>query len=356
MSWMSGRGGRAAGTTAVITLSLLFMAPAWGYEQYSQNGDATNCRACHGDFRASFYTEKGLDGGYWFDGLHVSHQNFVESECDTCHGSGPRFPVLLDSSVGAPGLSPIACTGCHGRDADSTLPGSPTVTLGAGAGLRQHHWNADDDHPTMNLKVCADCHADADPAAFTPAGEASLPTYYAEAGAAYPNLPVDPCDGASPLEDQYGDTVTGGADGRGTDNDGDRLYELADPDCTASPVAPGEAAGLAIAPLQVTAYDGVTGTMDISYGVPCSATDHSLAWGNLSFQSAPTYDYVGELCSIGATGTLAGWSYPAQSFFFLVVANDAATVEGSYGLSSSGVERAVNAACGLAQDLANRCD
>jgi hypothetical protein len=65
---------------------------------------------------------------------------------------------------------------------------------------------------------------------------------------------------------------------------------------------------------------------------------------------------VGELCSIGATGTLAGWSYPAQSFFFLVVANDAATVEGSYGLSSSGVERAVNAACGLAQDLANRCD
>ena len=362
---MSGaRGGhrRFLRVLVMFVALMLLAAYAWGYEQYSQNGDATNCRACHGDFRASFYTEMGLDGGFWFSGLHDSHRSqgsgFLNGECLACHGSGPRFPVRLNSSAGAPGLSPISCTGCHGRDADSVNPGVPTDTQGAGAGLRQHHWNADADHPTMDLKVCLDCHDDADPSAFPTAGENVLPTYYAEANAAdYPLMPVDPCDGSGPaLEDQYGDAITGGPDGRGNDNDGDGIYDGLDPDCSAAPVTPGEAAGALLPPLLVTAHNAGAGTMDLSYGNACTASDNSLVWGDLDFHAAPTYNYVGQICSIGNTGVFNGWSYPAQSFFFLIVANDAGTFEGSYGSSSSGVERGVNAACGFSQDLANRCD
>jgi hypothetical protein len=341
----------------VFFVMLGLAAGAWGYDQYSVNGDATNCRACHGDFRASFYTEMGPDGGFWFNGLHESHQAMVESDCNTCHSTGGRFPVKLDSSNGASGLSPIACTGCHGRDADSVNPGVPTVTEGAAAGLRQHHWNADADHPGLNLKVCLDCHADADPAAFTPAGEDVLPTYYAEADPVdYPLLPVDPCDGSGPaLEDQYGNLIDGGPDGRGTDNDGDLVYDGADTDCSAAPITPGEAAGAALPPLLVTAHNAGAGTVDLSYGAACTASDNSLVWGDLNFHGAPTYNYVGQLCSIGNTGTFNGWSYPAGGIFFLIVANDTA-FEGSYGLDSTGTERTANPGCGYAQDLANRCD
>ena len=351
----SERGGLARVICTLVAV-MLVSGGAWGYDQYSENADATNCRSCHGDFRASFYTELGPDGGFWFNGLHNSHQDFVDGKCDTCHSSGGRFPVLLDSSNGATDLSPISCVGCHGRDADSVSPGTPTVTEGASAGLRQHHWNADDDHAGMDLKICLDCHSDSDPAAKTPVGENVLPTYYAETTASYPNLPVDPCEASgAPLEDQYGSATTGGPDGRGTDNDGDLVYDAADSDCSATPGSPGEAGDL-VTPLLVTARDSGAGTIDLSYGTACLASDNSLVWGNLNFQGVPIYNYVGQVCSIGNTGTFSNWAYSAQSFFFLVVGNDAATVEGSYGKNSSNGERGVNAVCGFSQDLPNRCD
>ena len=75
------------------------------YDVYSVNRDATNCRACHGDFRASPYTSK-VDGQSWADDLHDVHRNtMLSGDCETCHFAS-RFPVHLDSSTGGTGGKP----------------------------------------------------------------------------------------------------------------------------------------------------------------------------------------------------------------------------------------------------------
>jgi hypothetical protein len=66
--------------------------------------------------------------------------------------------------------------GCHGRAEDNT------GIAAAGAGLRQHHFNAGE-------AVCFDCHEDADPGSFTPAAEKVLPPYYFTPDTAHPNKP-----------------------------------------------------------------------------------------------------------------------------------------------------------------------
>jgi len=205
------------------TLLTLFFVPLLGilaigagsaqaYDQYSVNRDATNCRACHGDFRASPYVSLS-DGVSWGANLHDVHRStMLSGDCDTCHLSG-RFPVLIDTSTGGTGLAAISCTGCHGRLEDGIGGGS---TIGAGAGLRQHHYRAGE-------TVCLDCHDDADPTAYLPVGEEFLPPYYSAADAAHPLIPSDPCNPAADgfPEDYAGTTL-------GLDNDGNGLYDEAD--------------------------------------------------------------------------------------------------------------------------------
>ena len=95
--------------TSVLLLGIAGVAGA--FPQFSVNKDATNCRACHGDFRASTYTALS-DGGSWPDGLHITHRDIMlNGDCDTCHSSGPHFPVLLGSSAGGVGIPAIACAG-----------------------------------------------------------------------------------------------------------------------------------------------------------------------------------------------------------------------------------------------------
>jgi len=203
---------------------LLLAGAAGAYTQYSVNGDATNCRACHGDFRSSPYTSS-VDGQSWGDDLHDVHRNnMLDGDCNTCHSQGSPFPVLLDSSKGGAGLPAISCTGCHGRAEDAINP-EVSTTEGAAAGLRQHHWNA-----VPSVTVCKNCHSDADPANYTPVDEDILPPYYAPSDPDdpdhdpdHPFIPGDPCnllaDGHP--EDYAASTL-------GLDNDGDGLYDLAD--------------------------------------------------------------------------------------------------------------------------------
>jgi hypothetical protein len=200
-----------AGVILVGAALLLLAGGAGAYDKYSVNGDATNCRACHGDFRASPYTSL-TDGLSWGDGLHDVHRyNMLSGDCDTCHSSGPKGNVLIGSSNGGAGLPAISCSGCHGRVEDGTGNGSE----GYGAGLRQHHWRA-------KITTCGTCHSDADPALFTPVEEDFLPPYYAADGTdpAHPLIPADPCnlseDGRP--EDYAASTL-------GLDNDGDDLYD-----------------------------------------------------------------------------------------------------------------------------------
>jgi hypothetical protein len=204
----------SAPLVALLGVLAIGAGTAHAFDQYSVARDATNCRACHGDFRASPYTSL-RDGVSWGDDLHDVHRNvMLNGDCDTCHFSG-RFPVFLDTSAGGTGLAAISCTGCHGRAEDGIGGG----TLGAGAGLRQHHWQAGE-------AICLDCHDDSDPSAFTPVGEEILPPYYANptgSDTAHPLIPSDPCN---PAADGYPENYA--ATTLGLDNDGNGLYDEAD--------------------------------------------------------------------------------------------------------------------------------
>ena len=197
---------------SLFSFTVIGAGTAQAYLQYSANKDATNCRGCHGDFRASPYVSLS-DGQSWEDDLHDVHRNtMLAGDCLTCHSSGPRFPVLIDSSAGGTGLDPISCTGCHGRFEDGIGFG----TFGFGAGLRQHHW-------TAGVTGCGDCHSDANPAGFTPVGEEFLPLYYSDSDIAHPLIPGDPCNlEADGFPEDYAASTLG------LDNDGNGLYDESD--------------------------------------------------------------------------------------------------------------------------------
>jgi hypothetical protein len=207
---------------SLFSVLVIGAGTAQAYPQYSLAKDATNCRACHGDFRASPYVSLS-DGLSWGDDLHDVHRNtMLAGDCSTCHSAGGRFPVLLDTSSGGTGLDAISCTGCHGRMED----GTGVLTFGYGAGLRQHHWNAGE-------QICADCHDDANPANYTPAGEQFLPPYYSASDAAHPAMPSDPCN---PSADDHPEDYA--ASTLGLDNDGDGDYDEADGDCAGATPTP----------------------------------------------------------------------------------------------------------------------
>ncbi len=192
---------------AIVVLSI-HAAESGAYDRYSVNGDDTNCRACHGNFRDNAYVS--LSDGQDWGNLHNIHRfDMLGGDCDTCHiSSSQRFPVYTSSSGGGAGFDPIGCVGCHGRLEDQA----------AGAGLRRHHWNA-------GVALCAGCHADANPANYTPVGEDVLPPYYFTPDTNHPDKPTDPCN-PSGGEDYAGIS-------EGLDNDGDDLYDGNDPDCGA---------------------------------------------------------------------------------------------------------------------------
>jgi hypothetical protein len=119
-----------------------------------------------------------------------------------------RFPVYTSSSAGGVGFDPISCVGCHGRIEDQA----------SGAGLRQHHWNS-------GITICSGCHADANPAEYTPVGEDVLPPYYFTPDINHPDKPTKPCNPRG--EENYAGIS------EGLDNDGDDLYDGNDPDCGA---------------------------------------------------------------------------------------------------------------------------
>jgi hypothetical protein len=308
------------------------------YEQYSVNRDATNCRSCHGDFRSSPYTSK-VDGQSWGDDLHDVHRNtMLSGDCDVCHLSSGRTPVLLNSAAGGSGgIANLSCTGCHGGSQD----GTGTGTVGYGAGLRQMHWRG-------AVVVCANCHTDSNPANKTVAGENVKPPYYANNGG-HTAIPTDPCNPSPTFTENLKATTLG------LDNDGNGQFDMADTACNPASAAPGEASKTA--PMLVTAYDKLSENVTISYTAACGATNNTIEYGPLSGLS--TYAYSGQICAVGNSGA-ATFNLPEGSFF-LVVANNG-TKEGSYGTrvftgaTTERPEDTTSVACPQPQDLVNRCD
>lgn len=316
----------------LVGVTLLSASGAMSYDKYADDNapdpNATNCAACHGPFNSgAAYTELEPGGGTWPDDLMTVHSNnMLGGDCDTCHSTGGRTPVLLDSSRGGDGLMAISCVGCHGRLQDAT-----SGTLGAGAGLRRRHI----------MTGASDCweschnHADADPGAAptVPVGEDVLPEYYANPGTGH-TIPTSPCDSS--------EDIAGSSNGQ--DNDGDLLYDGADPDCPCvAGSTPGEVSAVGLPQVQVTTHIKNEGRVAVSYGVTCCATDNNFYFGLLSDVSS--YVYSGRDCSVNNTGTY-DWFYPTdgQSYFFLVVADDG-LVEGSYGVDNLGNQRGEDLGC-----------
>lgn len=201
-----------AGVAALLWTAM----PAGAYEQWSVDRTTGNCATCHGGFRALNYVSAN-DAVAWNTSLHDGHRTtMLSGDCNVCHGGSSRFPVLLKSSAGGTGFSPVSCLGCHGR-AEPAAGG--TVT---GSGLRQHHVR-------NGVTACSNaaCHGDADPASLATASEVVLPPYYFTPDAAHPNKPNSPCNVRG--------SESAVAPSLGLDNDGDNVYDGSDTQCAATP-------------------------------------------------------------------------------------------------------------------------
>lgn len=130
---------------------------------------------------------------------------------------------------------------------------------------------------------------------------------------------------------------------------------LATANVSAPVLTPGEASDPAAMSPMTASYNKVSGAIDVTYAMPCAASNHRIAYGPLG--SLPTYGWSGMACSVGTSGAASFDPGPGDAFF-VIVANDA-SVEGSYGTRSTGLERPEAAGlggCDLPQNLASRCD
>ncbi|MBL9120278.1 MAG: dockerin type I repeat-containing protein [Phycisphaerae bacterium] len=237
--------------TVSAVAALVTTATSLGYDKYSDG-----CQNCHGSFLGGTSPQGTI---FPEQNKHQMHRGslYMATKCNLCHTGSGYSNVYMGSSNGT-SLNPgLGCNGCHGHD----YGGSVGVS---GAGLRKHHASA-------GVSVCADCHTN-DP---IPLGENVKPTYYGTTDTKC----NDPCNAAPGFKENWsvGDTV-------GLDNDGDLLYDGADPDCQPCPAA--DLTG----DCQVNAADvaillgawGGTGAADLNGDGSVNAADLSIllgAWG-----------------------------------------------------------------------------
>jgi hypothetical protein len=218
-----------------ILTNILFLAFIWGvFLTFVHHADAytrynDGCTNCHGAFTSGTSPKGSNSGNNNKMDMHTS-KDYMGNNCNLCHSSGPKSNPYIGASRGTSENPGLGCTGCHGREEDA---GNDSVSPGRGAGLRQHHWNADRVIDTANgpvsTRVCEDCHSDSNPANYTPVGEHVMPVYY---GTGDTNVD-EPCNPVAQANINQNWTV---GDFIGLDDDGDGLYDLNDPDCGGLPL------------------------------------------------------------------------------------------------------------------------
>jgi len=189
-----------------LSISLFLIRPAFGYIQWDPG-----CVACHGDFTTDPYGSP--KGGTWPDSLHMVHRNasYMNSDCGLCHVRTGDNPILNVSEKTADDTIPgNGCVGCHGRDYTGTQ---------SGRGLREHHRNT-------GASTCSgfSCHASPE----VPLPENINPSNY---GGGLTNVD-DACNNPPGYREDWS------GDDEGLDNDGDDVYDTADPDCGAVTMTP----------------------------------------------------------------------------------------------------------------------
>jgi len=187
----------------VIAFCTSFWSPAASaFSGFDDGGGAglPACATCHFDL-----ANNGPD--------HDAHAALSNSDCNSCHGSGPKNNPPLEN-----------CVRCHGRNADGS-PSADPISAGLGRGLRQHH-------VTLGVAACGNCHLDSNHGTTGSAPENILPSFYP---LALGGTGLDPCDGSEETFQSASVSL---------DNDGDGLTDGNDPDCSISNQAPVADAGL----------------------------------------------------------------------------------------------------------------
>ena len=172
---------------AALGTSSAFANETWSADPVTDTG---NCAECHGKY--GFVGEKYIsahDGTTWTGDLMTGHGSSMLTGCMDCHLVEGDQPSI------------VRCTGCHGREKDGG-------NMQKGAGLIQHH-------RFKETGSCDLCHGFSELAV----GEDIVPAIMLRRG-------IDPCNDA-----QFGPD--------GLDNDGDGLYDSADPDCQKGTVTDG---------------------------------------------------------------------------------------------------------------------
>jgi hypothetical protein len=95
--------------------------------------------------------------------------------------------------------------------------------------------------------------------------------------------------------------------------------------------------------------DASGGTIELTWDVAtCTSPDHHVIYGDLG--SVASFTVAGAVCNLGTSGS-ASWSgVPAGDLWFVVVGDDGASTEGSWGTDSTGAERggsATSGQCGI---------
>ena len=147
---------------SIATMVVLLMAPE---RTEAYNTYTSGCDNCHGDFTGGTTTKGSVFPG---DDKHQMHRSSSEmdADCSLCHTQIGDDPSIGSSSGTANNVG-YGCVGCHGRLEDA---GNDGISVGMGAGLRQHHNNA-------GITSCAVCHTDANPINYKPVGEQVKPPY-----------------------------------------------------------------------------------------------------------------------------------------------------------------------------------
>ncbi len=199
------RARRSALLLAVVGAFVLALGQVPAYERYYDPNDpleSGNCKSCHPQF-----DQRGP-----LHDLHVGSGKFT-STCDVCHvvrGDNPQT-----SKKGVPGY--YGCASCHGRDYGRQTPtGDPVMEA---FGLRWRHVFQQD------VPICATCH-DLDT---EPLPESVKPPIYGTVSAFILNSSCN----VNNVEDgdESWKTPNPEPETLGLDNDGDGLYDGADPDC-----------------------------------------------------------------------------------------------------------------------------
>ena len=194
---------------------------AHAYDRYNDG-----CQNCHGEFTGPVTVKGSVFPNNDKHRMHRSSAN-MDAECDLCHTDGDGRDAFIGSSNGTANNTGYGCVGCHGRLEDA---GNDGISLGLGAGLRQHHNNA-------GITSCAICHTDANPINYAPVGEDIMPPYY---GTVDTNADMS-CNPGQTVNENENWTI---GDFVGLDNDGDLMYDaVLDPDCMAVISIPGDMDG-----------------------------------------------------------------------------------------------------------------